>query len=51
MYTNIKVKLTTAVEGDPKALFSIATRLKGRGLLQSLDCSTLTLILTYNAEC
>ena len=44
---NKKVKLTTVVEGDPKAPFSIATTLKCRGaLLLSLNCSTLPLIRT-----
>ena len=45
---DIKVKLATIVEGDPKALFSIAyyTNVLGRALLLSLDCSTLPLIRT-----
>ena len=42
-----KVKLTTLVEGDPKAPFSIAATPKCKGVpLLSLDCSTLPLILT-----
>ena len=40
------VKLTTLVESDPKAPFSIATtpKCRGRALLLSLGCSTLPLI-------
>ena len=42
------IKLTTLVEGDPKAPFSIATtpRCRGWALFHSLDCSTLPLIFT-----
>ena len=52
IFTNIKVKCycickLTIVEGDQKALFSIATTPRCRGaLLLSLDCSTLPLIHT-----
>ena len=47
IYIN-KVKLVTIVEGDPKAPFSIAyyTKVLGRALLLSRDCSTLSLIRT-----
>ena len=44
-------KLTNLVEGDPKASFSIATtsRYIGGALLNSLDFSTLPLVLTFKA--
>ena len=42
---NVKVKLATLVEGDPKAPFSIATTLRYREGRYS------TLPLSYNAEC
>ena len=47
--TIVKVKLSTLVEGDSKAPFSIATTSKCRGGRYSfpwIDCSTLPLILT-----
>ena len=48
IYSKSKVKLATVVEGNPKALFSIATtpRCRGRAVLLSQDCSTLSSIRT-----
>ena len=47
------MKLATVVEGDPKALFLIATTPRSGGgvLLLSLDCSTYSSYLSYSAEC
>ena len=44
-YIKVKVKLTTIVEGDPKAPFSIATTPRSWGGPYS------TLPLPYNVEC
>ena len=41
---NHVLTLVTLVEGDPKAPFSIATKLQGKAQLLSLDYSTLPLI-------
>ena len=49
LYYTVISKLVTVVGGDQKAPFSIAnyyTKLLGRALLLSLDCSTLPLIRT-----
>ena len=47
LLTQVKVKMATIVEGDPKAVFSIAALPRCReGRYSFLDCSTLPLIRT-----
>ena len=48
--TIIKVKLTTVVEGDPKAPFSIAIKPRCRGGRYSFSWNA-PLYVPYNAEC